>query len=253
MKTESFENSSAGSFKFSDFSVKVDKDEIKRQKSNLRKLMRGKIKEWVSSNNLAKNSALSCEKIISLEEYKKSDVLLAYIPMKNEADCLFAIEAALKSGKIVAVPKCGFESCGAESEKSSCAGQRAGTLADVETSTKSGTMDFYILKKDLPVESQLEKGAFGIFEPVSSLEKFSLDFESKKSLLALKIFMIVPCLAFSSDGKRLGKGKGFYDRYFERLEKAGLDVFRCGFCLPCQIADDIPCDEFDRKVDCVIY
>ena len=81
----------------------------------------------------------------------------------------------------------------------------------------------------------------------------SFDFESKKSLLALKIFMIVPCLAFSNDGKRLGKGKGFYDRYFERLEKAGLDVFRCGFCLPCQIADDIPCDEFDRKVDRVIY
>ena len=248
MKTESFENSF-------DFSVKIDKNEIKNQKSSLRKLMRGKIKEWISSNNLAKTSTLACEKIISLEEYKKSDVLLAYVPMKNEADCFFAIEAALKSGKTVAVPKCGFESCGAESSESSCL--KAGTKSCEENDTKAKaeicTMDFYVLKKDLPVEKQLEKGAFGILEPVSSLEKFSFDFESKKSLLALKIFMIVPCLAFSNDGKRLGKGKGFYDRYFERLEKAGLDVFRCGFCLPCQIADDIPCDEFDRKVDRVIY
>ncbi len=244
MKTESFENSS-------DFSVKIDKNEVKNQKSNLRKLMRGKIKEWISSNNLSKTSALACEKIISLEEYKKSDVLLAYVPMKNEADCFFAIEAALKSGKTVAVPKCVFESFGTESADFSCL--KAGAKACEENGAETGTMDFYVLKKDLPVEKQLEKGSFGILEPVSSLEKFSFDFESKKSLLALKIFMIVPCLAFSNDGKRLGKGKGFYDRYFERLEKAGLDVFRCGFCLPCQIADDIPCDEFDRKVDRVIY
>ncbi len=250
MKTESFENSS-------DFSVKIDKNEIKNQKSNLRKLMRGKIKEWISSNNLEKISALACEKIISLEEYKKSDVLLAYVPMKNEADCFFAIEAALKSGKTVAVPKCSFESCVAESSEFVDAKTDVGTKSSEENGTKTeaatGTMDFYVLRKDLPVEEQLEKGAFGILEPVSSLEKFSLDFESKKSFLALKIFMIVPCLAFSDNGKRLGKGKGFYDRYFERLEKAGLDVFRCGFCLPCQIADDIPCDEFDRKVDRVIY
>lgn len=246
MKTESFENPS-------EFSVKIDKNEIKNQKSNLRKIMRGKIKEWISSNNLAKTSALACEKIISLEEYKKSDVLLAYVPMKNEADCFFAIEAALKSGKTVAVPKCGFESCGAESAEFDGTKADVGLKACEEIGAGTGMMDFYVLKKDLPVEKQLEKGAFGILEPVSSLEKFSIDFESKKSLLALKIFMIVPCLAFSGDGKRLGKGKGFYDRYFERLEKARLDVFRCGFCLPCQIADDIPCDEFDRKVDRVIY
>lgn len=218
----------------SNFFETADKIEIKEQKSNLRKLMRGKIKEWISSNNLEKTSLLACEKIISMDEYKKADILLAYIPMKNEADCFFAIEAALKSGKIVAVPKCDFE---------------------LDKTEPCGAMDFYILKKSVPVEAQLEKGSFGIFEPVPSLEKFSLDLSavSKKSLLALKIFMIVPCLAFSDDGKRLGKGRGYYDRYFERLENAGLDVFRCGFCLPCQITGDIPCGEFDRKVDRVVF
>ena len=33
--------------------------------------------------------------------------------------------------------------------------------------------------------------------------------------------LLVPGLAFTEDGRRLGRGKGFYDKYLERSEKVG--------------------------------
>lgn len=214
----------------------MPKMKISELKSNLRKKMRAEIREWILENDLEKASKSACEKLVLLEEYQKSKIVLAYIPMKNEADCIPAVLDAMKSGKIVAVPKCVPE---------------------------TGEMDFYILKNDLPLESQLEQGSFGIFEPKENLRLIRFAFNDGglsvcdgDGVLARndgdEIFVIVPGLAFTKDGKRLGKGKGFYDRFFERIENAGVkNVFKCGFCLPCQIVEKIPCDEFDRKVDFV--
>jgi len=61
--------------------------------------------------------------------------------------------------------------------------------------------------------------------------------------------IIVPGLAFDADCNRLGRGKGYYDRFLNSLDVASSLV---GICFNEQIVDQIPVDEHDYKVDTVI-
>lgn len=59
---------------------------------------------------------------------------------------------------------------------------------------------------------------------------------------------IIPGMAFTEDGKRLGRGKGYYDRL--------LPMLKCplvGLAFPFQMLDDIPCEEHDISMDEVIW
>ncbi len=56
--------------------------------------------------------------------------------------------------------------------------------------------------------------------------------------------ILVPGRAFSHDGRRLGRGKGFYDRYLN--EYKGVTI---GVAYRQQVISDIPWEGHDRKVD----
>ena len=56
---------------------------------------------------------------------------------------------------------------------------------------------------------------------------------------------IVPGMAFTQDGKRLGRGKGYYDRLLVKMPS----VYKMGVCFPFQIVKDIPTDENDILMD----
>ena len=102
-------------------------------------------------------------------------------------------------------------------------------------------MDFYYLTGEHPLSDQLEKGSFGIYEPKLTLQKLETDFTLKEK----KIFMVVPGLAFTENGGRLGKGKGFYDFYIPRLIKTGCQLFTAGFCYREQVVKQLPVEETD--------
>ena len=57
---------------------------------------------------------------------------------------------------------------------------------------------------------------------------------------------IVPGVAFTEDGKRLGRGGGYYDRYLPRVR------YSIGVCREEQIVPDIPTEAFDVPVNKVI-
>lgn len=59
--------------------------------------------------------------------------------------------------------------------------------------------------------------------------------------------MVIPGLAFGKKGERLGRGKGYYDRYL--ADYKGIKV---GVALEIQIRNDIPMDEFDVYMNYVI-
>lgn len=59
--------------------------------------------------------------------------------------------------------------------------------------------------------------------------------------------VIVPGLGFTSNGKRLGRGKGFYDKYLE-----DSTVIKIGIGFEMQIEQDIPTDPHDVKMDFVV-
>ena len=59
--------------------------------------------------------------------------------------------------------------------------------------------------------------------------------------------IIVPGLGFSKEGIRLGRGKGFYDRYLE-----DKSVIKIGISFEMQIVDFIPTDSHDVKMDFIV-
>lgn len=59
--------------------------------------------------------------------------------------------------------------------------------------------------------------------------------------------IIVPGLGFTKDGKRLGRGKGFYDRYLEHSS-----AVKVGIAFDQQIEADLPTDGHDVLMDFVV-
>lgn len=62
--------------------------------------------------------------------------------------------------------------------------------------------------------------------------------------------ILVPGMAFSPEGARLGRGGGYYDRL---LSSPLLRARRIGICFDLQIFQQLPCEAHDREVDEIIY
>jgi 5-formyltetrahydrofolate cyclo-ligase len=60
-------------------------------------------------------------------------------------------------------------------------------------------------------------------------------------------FALVPGVAFTADGQRLGRGGGFYDRLLPTLRCGSL-----GACFDLQVRDWLPVEPHDARVDRVV-
>ena len=99
--------------------------------------------------------------------------------------------------------------------------------------TSGENINFYEYTKN----KDLTKGAFGIPEPVSGkiIPCESID------------LFIVPGIAFDSSCSRLGRGKGYYDRYLSDVKKPII-----GICFDFQLIDSVPTEKHDMKMTMVI-
>lgn len=59
---------------------------------------------------------------------------------------------------------------------------------------------------------------------------------------------VVPGMSFDAAGNRLGRGKGYYDRFLSRVP----GLYKIGVCFPFQKASEVPADANDIKMDEVI-
>ena len=90
-------------------------------------------------------------------------------------------------------------------------------------------------------EEYLSKGRFfGIMEPDNT--PFS-DYSSID-------LMIIPGMAFDKRGNRLGRGRGYYDRFLSQMPS---NVYKIGVCFPFQIVSMVPSDSHDVMMDEVVY
>ena len=64
-------------------------------------------------------------------------------------------------------------------------------------------------------------------------------------------FLLVPLLAFTTRGERLGYGGGYYDRTLAALRVDG-EVFACGVAYAGQEVADLPTDAHDAKLDGIL-
>ena len=93
-----------------------------------------------------------------------------------------------------------------------------------------------MLIKPFSTKEELKQGSLGIWEP-----------DVQKEYLNSIDLVIVPGVAFDRDKSRLGRGKGYYDRYF--INKR---IVKIGVCFDFQLLESIPIDSFDIKMDKVI-
>jgi 5-formyltetrahydrofolate cyclo-ligase len=108
-------------------------------------------------------------------------------------------------------------------------------------SFKDGNMTFYQIQTNW--RDSLSKGEMNTLDPPATGKEFKLeDFKSP--------IILVPGLAFTREGKRLGRGKGFYDRFLAEIESDNLK--RIGVCLGIQLVSEIETNNLDQKVDMVI-
>ncbi len=95
-------------------------------------------------------------------------------------------------------------------------------------------MQFY----DYDPES-LRRGSFGIDEPQRGDACDPADID----------LIIVPGVAFTASGARLGRGRGYYDRY---LSQPVFRAFRVGICYAHQIVDALPVEPHDIPMHRVV-
>lgn len=60
--------------------------------------------------------------------------------------------------------------------------------------------------------------------------------------------VLVPGMAFDKAGHRLGRGKGYYDRFLATLPEKAMKI---AVCLPYQIVEHVPSEEHDIIMDYV--
>lgn len=94
----------------------------------------------------------------------------------------------------------------------------------------------FIYLEDL---TQVEKGYCGIPEPVA-------DGPIGDDPTAL---VLMPGLAFTAQGKRIGYGGGFYDKFLA----AEPEHPTLALCYAFQMVEELPTEEYDVPVDCVLW
>jgi 5-formyltetrahydrofolate cyclo-ligase len=116
------------------------------------------------------------------------------------------------------------------------AAQKIGKTVVVPVCGRNRMMSPCVLKD----KGTLLRGPYGIREP--ALKK-------PVNLKSLDL-VIVPGLAFDKQGRRLGRGKGYYDRFLSKISKHSIAL---GLAYDFQILPFIPTTEYDVEVQKVIF
>jgi 5-formyltetrahydrofolate cyclo-ligase len=189
-----------------------------------KKEFRKKIKLQLSQleeNFFIQKSEEICKNILSWEIYQKAKTILFYMPLKTEPNIFKVIEDSFYQKKECYIPKI----------------------------TDEITMNFFLLEKEKSILEQVESGFYGILEPKENLPLLQIEDLQKKD----DIFIFVPAMAFDKDKNRIGKGKGFYDRFLSKiLENSKGNITLAGISFDCFIFDKIPTEKNDMKVDYII-
>ncbi len=181
--------------------------------------IRQEIKSLCSQNadKLAEKSALICKNILSSKQFVEATEILVYMPLPDEVDLTEVIKTALQDGKKVALPKI--------------------------ISKEDGIIKFFYLDPQKTLTQQTAEGTFGILEPDETLPA--------NPDTTLKTLILVPGRAFTKDGARLGRGKGYYDRYLAKKRLPNVSI--AGVCFGFQIVETLPTDANDICMDTLFF
>ena len=149
------------------------------------------------------------------QRLKGAQTIVAYYPLPDEVDIRVLLDEWIAEGKTVFLPKV----------------------------TGDDTMEL----RRYTGRDSLQEGAFHILEPVEDHGDRSLDMKSGDFNHGPVPVILVPGMAFDAKGHRLGRGRGYYDRFLSSLPSELI-----GVCFDFQKVPDVPVDAHDIAMDAVI-
>jgi 5-formyltetrahydrofolate cyclo-ligase len=154
-----------------------------------------------------------CQKFVSLPEYAAARTVMYYVDVRTEVRTRDFLATALTHGKKIVVPWC----------------------------SDRGELELFWLKgmDDLAI------GMYKILEPKPELR----DLADRQVPVAELDLVMVPGVAFTREGARMGHGKGYYDKL---LEHARPDAPLVALAFECQLFPEIPTQEHDVFMDKII-
>lgn len=218
----------------------------KAARANARLLLKG-----LSAAEREEQSQKAAALFLNSSIYKSSECVAAFFSLADEVDVLPIIARAFIDKKRVLLPRIVAGSnamdfyelaapLGLASDFS------AAPVLGVESVSESAAPVLGLQNLASALAAQTEANAWGIREPLPTLPLVS------KDKIPARTAILVPGLAFCKDGRRLGRGKGFYDRYLSELLAANPAFAGrgkiCGYCMAVQIADTVPTEENDVRV-----
>ncbi len=131
-------------------------------------------------------------------------------------------------------------------------------LVYVSYSTEADTHNIinYLLQNKKRVAVPYCNGSVMTFYEINSLDDlvsgaFGIPTVNTENAMEIKYYSgclcIVPALAFDRKGNRLGYGGGYYDRFL-----AANKVTTLGLCFEKCLAEELPAESFDEKIDSVL-
>ena len=181
--------------------------------SHSKQAIRASMKEFlagVSVTDRHKRSLDACTLLASTKEFKAAQIIMLFLSMQQEVETATLAVKAWQEGKSIAAPRVDWQ------------GRR---MEPVEI-------------KSLDVG--LKETQFGVREPIAGTQV----------ALGMIDIVVIPGLAFDRRGYRVGRGRGFYDRFLSQQDFKGL---RIGLCFHEQLLGEaIPTEEHDIPMDVVI-
>lgn len=159
----------------------------------------------IEPDSLRERSQQACARLAQQPEFQRAEIVMVFLSTTHEVDTSNLVLRAWEMRKRVVAPRISWE-------------QRRLLPTEIRSLTDNIT-----------------QGPLGIRVPVSGVPIPVADID----------LVLVPGLGFDLHGIRLGRGRGFYDRFLDHRDFRGT---ACGLALAEQVVDDLPAVPHDRPV-----
>jgi 5-formyltetrahydrofolate cyclo-ligase len=179
-------------------------------KKELRTELRARLAA-LTPQQIAERSARACNLLLGQPEYARAESIMIYLSMPQEVDTAAIAVRAWEDLKRVLAPRVAWE-------------QRRMHPVEIHSLASSTTEQDGVGIRQPPSDGQVL--------PVSEID-----------------LIIVPGLGFDESGNRLGRGRGFYDRFLGHRDFRGI---ACALAFEEQVLPQVPSEALDVKVDMLV-
>lgn len=186
---------------------------MKAQIEKDKKLLRDHFRKHLRHQSLEERrekSKIISDLVFDLPAFRKAKAVMLYVAMDEEVDTHGILREAFREKKHVLLP--------------------------VVLEEKNE-----MISAELFAPNRMKPGKYGIMEP----EGWSSPFPMRDLDM-----VFVPGLAFDKKNHRLGRGKGYYDRFLARLSSKVATV---GLAFDVQLTDELPIEPHDVRLDLVVH